>query len=156
MALTLVAAGVPIVPCLAEAGFSASGWLGILTAGLLWTKMYDASTLAKDVDSLIAQIADAMNPESRDEASLAEAVSTADVKNELLRLQQDSRLASGSASGNQSSGKALVPALVPTLPTGVLVTPAMKDLLSKVSDMSLPRVGFVGMVSSKGSLSCPP
>ena len=65
--------------------------------------MYDASTLAKDVDSLIAQIADAVNRESRDEASLAEAVSTADVQNELLRLQQDSRLGNGSAPGNHSS-----------------------------------------------------
>jgi hypothetical protein len=45
--------GVAIVPVMVEEGFQATGWLGILTAGLLWTKLWDSSTVVEDVDSLM-------------------------------------------------------------------------------------------------------
>ena len=80
---------------MAENEFSASGWLGILTAGLLWTKMWDISTLGGDVNMLVEQIVEAIDPVSRDEAALAEAVTVTEAKDELLRLKHDMRVGSG-------------------------------------------------------------
>eukprot|EP01047_Picozoa_sp_COSAG01_P017245 COSAG01_NODE_909_length_12785_cov_4.201876_5_plen_171_part_00 len=142
--------GVPIVPAMVEHGFTASGWLGILTAGLLWTKMWDISTFTEDVDSLIVQIVEAVGPESSDDAALEEeaalgkAVTAKETKDELLRLQQAAGLDDG-RTNQQLSTKAKISSLVPILPSGVLVTPAMQELLAKLSDASSPRVGFVGM-----------
>eukprot|EP01047_Picozoa_sp_COSAG01_P016832 COSAG01_NODE_874_length_12972_cov_15.914343_5_plen_250_part_00 len=144
--------GVPIVPVMAQAEFTISGWLGILTAGLLWTRMGNESTLDKAIDGLIVQITEAVDPESRDGAALAEAVSTAETKSELLRLQQATGLDERVADQHILT-KALIPPLVPALPPGVLVTPAMQQLQSKLSDPSLPRVGFVGMVRRPRAVS---
>eukprot|EP01047_Picozoa_sp_COSAG01_P043510 COSAG01_NODE_3870_length_5605_cov_4.345260_4_plen_108_part_00 len=107
--------------------------------------MWDASALADNVGSLVAQIVESVDPESRDEAALAEAVSVKETKDELLRLRAATRLDSDDATDNTPSGLALIPSLAPALPSGVLVTPAMQDLLSKLTDPTLPRVGFVGM-----------
>ena len=36
--------GIPIVPVMMAPGYTASGWLGLLTAGSLWTPMHDKAT----------------------------------------------------------------------------------------------------------------
>jgi hypothetical protein len=139
---------------MAEDGFTTSGWLGSLTAGLLWTKMCDESTLAADINSLISQITQAVDPESRDEAALDEAVSAGEIKDELLRLQKATGLNDrGAADQQSSSSKARIPLFVPPLPSGILVTQQMQELQSKLSDPSLPRVGFVGMVRRQRAVS---
>ena len=37
--------GVPIVPVLMQAGYQASGWLGIVTAGSLWVPLFEAAAV---------------------------------------------------------------------------------------------------------------
>ena len=138
--------GIPIVPVMMQEGFTASGWLGILTAGLLWTRLWDPTTFVEDVDALVEQIVQVADPDAAD-AETSAAVETAaidEVKDELLRLREDSGLESTEAKATQ---EAHIPALVPPLPAGILVTPAMEELLSKLVDPSSPRVGFCGMVS---------
>lgn len=110
--------------------------------------MCDESTLAADINSLISQITQAVDPEFRDEAALGE------IKDELLRLQKATGLNDrGAADQQSSSSKARIPLFVPPLPSGILVTQQMQELQSKLSDPSLPRVGFVGMVRRQRAVS---
>ena len=47
---------IPIIPALMQGnGWRASEWLGVLTAGALWTPLYDASTMQQNLQSLIDQ-----------------------------------------------------------------------------------------------------
>ena len=138
--------GVPIVPVMMQEGFVASGWLGILTAGLLWTRLWNPSTFAEDVNSLVTQIVQAADPNATDVEAISEVV-LHEVKDELLRLRQDTELQSVSEA--KLTREAKIPALVPSLPTGTLVTTAMEELLSKLVDPSSSRVGFCGMVSKR-------
>ena len=39
-----------------EPDFTPSGWLGILTAGLLWTPLWNPSSFEADLDSIVKQI----------------------------------------------------------------------------------------------------
>ena len=136
--------GVPIVPVMLQEDFAASGWLGILTAGLLWTRLWDPSTHAEDIESLMQQVLKAADPEAED----GDAVGTEsidEVKGELLRLREDTDKSAPTPGGAASSSRASLPALVPGLPAGILVTPEMEDLLSKLLSSASPRVGFCGM-----------
>merc|ERR1719272_2517835 len=47
--------GVPIIPVMMQADFTAKGWLGILTSGSVWTPMYDHATVPNGIEKLIAQ-----------------------------------------------------------------------------------------------------
>ena len=68
-----------------------------------------------------------------------------EVKGELLRLRGDTDKSAPTPGGAASSSRASLPALVPGLPAGILVTPEMEDLLSKLLSSASPRVGFCGM-----------
>eukprot|EP01046_Picozoa_sp_COSAG06_P097813 COSAG06_NODE_43910_length_368_cov_0.535316_1_plen_110_part_01 len=59
--------GVPIVPVTVQSDFTASGWLGLVTAGLLWTRLWQPSTFVADVDSLVQQILRAVDEEVADD-----------------------------------------------------------------------------------------
>ena len=48
--------GVPIVPAMMEQGYTAKGWLGILTAGSIWVPMHDNATVLVGIDKLIGQM----------------------------------------------------------------------------------------------------
>ncbi len=133
--------GLPIVPVMMQEGFVASGWLGILTAGLLWTRLWNPTTFLEDMDSLVEQIAQSTEPEL-DPETLSSDASADEVKSELLRLREDGKVPS--ANGSEST-EALVPTLVPALPVGVLVTSEMEDLLSRLIESDKKRVGFCGM-----------
>ena len=139
--------GVPIVPVMMQEGFVASGWLGILTAGLLWTRLWTPSTFAEDIDSLVTQIVQVADPNATDVEATSEKVVLDEVKDELLRLRQDTELQP--ASEAKLTREAKIPALVPSLPAGTLVTTEMEELLSKLVDPSSSRVGFCGMVSKR-------
>ena len=56
--------GVPIVPVIVEAGYTAAGWLGIVTAGGLWVPLFDPSTIADGVDQLVQQVQRAVPAEA--------------------------------------------------------------------------------------------
>ena len=49
-------AGIPIVPVKAQVPYSQSGWLGVICAGALWTKMTVENDIDENVDNLIAQL----------------------------------------------------------------------------------------------------
>ena len=64
-------AGIPIVPVKAQVPYSQSGWLGVICAGALWTKITVENDIEKNVDNLIAQLHPYIN-DSSDEEQLAE------------------------------------------------------------------------------------
>lgn len=47
---------VPIVTVHMQDKFRATEWLGILTAGMLWTPLHDPSTMQENLQGLIEQI----------------------------------------------------------------------------------------------------
>ena len=48
--------GVPVVPVKFAADYSASGWLGIITAGSLWVPLHDNKDFALGISQLVQQI----------------------------------------------------------------------------------------------------
>jgi hypothetical protein len=48
--------GVPIVPVLGQPKWQQSGWLGIVTAGALWTPIFAESDIDENIDKLVMQI----------------------------------------------------------------------------------------------------
>lgn len=69
--------GVPIVPVMLQQGFSPGGWLGLLTAGVLYVEMYVSSKLDESIDNLILQVELSIMPQ--------QAAGTQQI-NEMLRL----------------------------------------------------------------------
>ena len=63
----------PIVPVVMEDGYSARGWLGIITAGALWVPLYEARRFDVGIDQLVQQIRHALpaDEEDGDEEGLA-------------------------------------------------------------------------------------
>eukprot|EP01043_Picozoa_sp_COSAG02_P066901 COSAG02_NODE_10563_length_1913_cov_2.051819_1_plen_236_part_00 len=129
-----------------EENFKPSSWLGILSAGLLWTRLWDSSSFDADVESLIQQIViQTHDPQGEDALEGLDAMPLGDVKNELSRLLEASGFEPENAQ-NANAGHARVPSFAPTLPSGILVTPEMETLLSSLLDRTNKRVGFCGMV----------
>jgi hypothetical protein len=130
-----------------QEGFQASSWLGILTAGLLWTRLWDSSTFTEDVDSLVEQIVQTQDPEAGDVVLGAEDATTIDdVKGELLRLRESAGLEVASGQSAAATEQARIPAFAAPLPSGILVTSEMEQLSSNLLDPANKRVGFCGMV----------
>ena len=135
-----------------QADYAPSGWLGLLTAGTLWTPMHDESSLEESVDGLVRQITLAVAPEqaeygvSQDEAAESPDFSKNDLRYELDRLKTDQESESNSqvaSFGEDGRAQAMVPAAAPELPLGVLVTQPMEELLSHLVDGESTRVGFL-------------
>ena len=122
--------GVPLVPVQMDGGFRASGWLGILTAGALWTPLHDAHSFKDNLEALIRQIYKSVVPEEDGEATF----SIDDVKGELERMRDcDSEGSSFAATPN--GGSATVPAVVPGFPVGLRVTAEMQQLLARAVEI---------------------
>ena len=52
--------GIEVVPVVMEGGgWKASGWLGLVTAGSLWTPLYEAADFEENVRQLQGQLLDA-------------------------------------------------------------------------------------------------
>lgn len=49
-------AGIPIVPVKAQHPYSQGGWLGVICAGALWTKITDENDIYKNLDKFVAQL----------------------------------------------------------------------------------------------------
>ena len=64
-------AGIPIVPVKAQVPYSQSGWLGVICAGALWTRITVANDIEKNLDNLIAQLHPYIN-DSLDEQQLVD------------------------------------------------------------------------------------
>eukprot|EP01048_Picozoa_sp_COSAG05_P015061 COSAG05_NODE_1770_length_4114_cov_1.871113_2_plen_673_part_00 len=140
--------GVPICPVKMEQEWNASDWLGIITAGSLWTPLYsDTVDFEQNIASLVQQIKcvagvaeAAMVEGSGDEFSVGE------MREELERLRMDGAQKL-SRNAIQIDGKAVLPAVIPEVPEGgLIVSDAMHKLVDTVCSLtSKRRCGFFGM-----------
>ena len=98
----------------------------------------------RDLDAIVKQILLAVDSTDHVEL-LHEVPMIEEAKSELIRLGKDSGIEMTST--EDPSALAPVPALAQSLPIGLIVTPVMEDLLSKLVDAPSRRIGFCGMVS---------
>ena len=142
-------------------GWRASGWLGLLTAGALWTRLHDDSTFDDNVQAVHGQIQQMLDSgivvdeaaESVDDESLSPNEAT----EELARLRDDLTLTSQTqsemgapASVSDPSHPATLSAGVPKLPPRFRATEQIQELIRLVlstsaHDLAKSRVGFYGM-----------
>ena len=156
--------GIELVPVLMEGeGWRASGWLGLLTAGSLWTPLYEDLNFEENVRGLCGQIQKKLLLVASDveqmaaDASLHDeqlaSRSEAEAKEELERLRADiapAAKSSGLSLLADPSQLATIPAGVPKLPTRFQPTTQIRQLTelvlsTKARDMLKSRVGFYGM-----------
>ena len=137
----------PIVPVMMQGeGWSASGWLGLLTAGCLWTPLYDEATLAENFDGLVRQIKVVVGTDETGGAPVDQQepdFSSLELRDELDRLRIELRAKTDGEKTVQQAAE--VPAAVPRLPGGMLVTQSMTELLKHVTSSEITRIGFFGM-----------
>eukprot|EP01047_Picozoa_sp_COSAG01_P022627 COSAG01_NODE_1350_length_10605_cov_43.649743_2_plen_453_part_00 len=139
-------------------GWAASGWLGLLTAGTLWTPMHDEQSFEYNVKLLHGQIEAAVQQQSvsSDAAGDNDEFATATVHEateELARLRDDLVVPTKQAEEFVMADKnkpAAIPAGVPKLPSRFQSTEQIRELTRIVlstsdSDMAMSRVGFFGM-----------
>lgn len=145
---------IPVVPVIMQEGWRASEWLGLVTAGLLWTRLHNVSTREQDLQGLIEQIKQAVPtiahetaealPPTKAPIKVEDAGESEDVqalRSELDTLRRDLAQARRSsepakAEGDQgphaeahlASELAAVPAMVPALSLNVRPTPDMEKL----------------------------
>lgn len=149
--------GIEIVPVLMQGGgWKASGWLGLLTAGALWTPLYDDTLFEQNMNVLHQQLlkiiglgaSEADNFIDSTPASLAE-----EAQEELSRLRDEVLVSDPLTSAvvmADPSEPATIPAGVPKLPARFRSTEQISELTRLVlspssEDMSLSRIGFFGM-----------
>lgn len=133
--------GVPLVPVMMQDGYTAPGWLGILTAGLLWTPLFDPVTFDENFEQLVKQIYKTVVPDDTFEENN---FSREDIQQELQRLRASDGDVAPAVDTAVSTAGAKVPVLVPTLPVGLRVTSEMKQIIARL-DSSAVRVAFCGM-----------
>ena len=85
--------GVEIIPVMMEGGgWRASGWLGLLTAGSLWTRMTDESQLEENVGQLHGQIQKVMGHHGEDDLDDGlEEIDVSPSEAKLLRVRAEER-----------------------------------------------------------------
>ena len=138
--------GVPIVPVMMQSPpYKASGWLGILTAGSLWTPLWDSASPEQTVESLVRQIKKAVTEDNAVEEEAGGEFSLPEVKGELQRLRMDSLDPAQTAVSKTTKGLCMLPAEVMELPHGLRVSQQMEELLMLVQKSSSTKVGFCGM-----------
>eukprot|EP01051_Picozoa_sp_SAG22_P002544 SAG22_NODE_115_length_19315_cov_10.458368_5_plen_1113_part_00 len=148
----------PIIPCIMTRGYAASGWLGIVTAGLLWVPLFQ--NLNGGIEQLATQIrihettaaaevatddgggggggggggaaAGAEGGGANTDAASGQLFTMTEMRGELMRLQAelDTAAAPRAAAERPSAGGACrLPAGVPDLPPGLQISTEMKELL---------------------------
>jgi hypothetical protein len=155
--------GVPIVPVMLANPdeWQASGWLGIVTAGALWTPLSDA-TFEQNMAAIVTQIEMAVpaldasvtgqrtsSGSSRAEADFMESEHSSTVEEmraELERLRMEVMAAPTKATRAVLGGPFVLPAAVPDTPAGLMVSAQMNQLVAAVvsPDTNELRVGFCG------------
>ena len=170
--------GVPIIPVMMQANFTAKGWLAILTAGSIWTPMYESAKVLEGVDNLIVQARHVVPGMRAEDGAVSDTASEAsgegssfdvaawgedifsldEMREELDRLREESDPLAGAAgrSGGADDSLCPLPAMVPALPHGLFVTAEMQTVLDAVvSTSSAPQIGFCGMGGiGKTTVSC--
>ena len=138
-------------------GWTASGWLGLLTAGALWTPLFDESNFESNIHTLHGQIEKVLRQTSADGFGEIESDSVApsfdEATEELVRLRENltpTPQHSAAVAISDASDLAIIPAGVPKLPVQFQSTEKIQELTRLVlstsaPDLSMPRVGFFGM-----------
>ena len=160
----------PIIPVMVQKNWRASDWLGIITAGALWTPisfdLKDSGDFGASVGKLVAQIQKTLVPPARTGTAAAQMLassdselssdehdidfSVAEMRDELERLKSEIEGIATKGGGGAAAVSALctVPAAVPQLPVGIQISAEMTALLRSVlsSDSSdAQQIGFNGM-----------
>ena len=162
--------GVEIIPVMmAGGGWRAGGWLGLLTAGALWTRLSGEADFEENVGQLHGQIQKVVGAAGLDAGGDSDegVVSALEAKEELERLREDlvSKASLQSAAAvtvlSDPDQPAMIPAGVPKLPGRFQPTGQIQELTRLVmsttpADIAMPRVGFWGMggIVSEQSDSC--
>ena len=155
--------GVPIVPIMCENPdqWSASGWLGVITAGALWTPMWSDEHLTQEhVKTILSQINHASGAthedgSASDEDADKDAANTGaeevftmgDMREELERLRSEATRRDPVRTDDTflRDGPCALPAAVPDVPPGMRVTDQMNVLVdTTISEQSKLRVAFWG------------
>jgi hypothetical protein len=118
-------------------GWAASGWLGLLTAGKLWTPLTTKDTFEKDVVNLVVQIGKEVADDTGDTVETAdehttpeEDFSVVEMRSELERLRAKTESAKATTG---ASDQCALPADVMELPSGIQVSEEMRTLLDKLT-----------------------
>jgi hypothetical protein len=159
--------GTPIVPVMMEnpdRGWSASGWLGIITAGALWQPLFDDAQFAAGIDGVVCQIQKVVQCPAADDGNSTGAhsvresaedevlFSLAEMRAELDRLRSEATTPTavpthGSGATSRAAGALCVlPAAVPCVPPSMRVSAQMRVLVNTlIAPEAKLRVGFHGM-----------
>jgi hypothetical protein len=142
--------GVPIIPVMMQAKFTAKSWLAILTAGSIWTPMYESASVPNGITKLIAQ-AQYLVPglHGDDDANNTAANPLDELRDEIMRLRYEMDSTGPKNHVKASVGMACsLPLEVPELPAGLCVSPEMRALLVFVTDQTPKahrQIGLCGM-----------
>ena len=154
--------GVPIVPVVVEKtkGWRASGWLGVVIAGALWTSLRNESEFDRNVRSLVEQIKGAVpgsgggmsdDDDEYEEEAATGADGGAEVRAELERLRKqidalDSKPTTKDVTSFDANAPAEVAAGVPELPPDFRPTAEIRTLKQNLLQSTTQlEIGFWGM-----------
>ena len=155
--------GVPIVPVMMEnraAGWKPSDWLGVITAGALWTPLFSEADFETNITSLVSQVQASVGSttvemlssdssadreeEEEEEQEESSDFSVPEMRQELERLRADSEK-SGAHQTTMDGEECTLPAMIPETHDGMVVSDSMHTLVDTViSATSKRRCGFWG------------
>eukprot|EP01052_Picozoa_sp_SAG31_P023688 SAG31_NODE_1969_length_6771_cov_17.211331_7_plen_1242_part_01 len=156
--------GIPIVPVMMEAPdesgrvWKAGGWLGIVTAGMLYTPLHDPTTFDENIQNLLRQVTIAVTSQAEMEANDTSSAggearaefSIDDAREELERLRVE-EIPATATEADPADGRCSVPPQVAVLPAGLRVSTEMSQLrrslltpVTKKTKLSFCGMGGVG------------
>jgi hypothetical protein len=145
--------GIEVVPVMIQGGgWKASGWLGLVTAGSLWTPLHQEADFEENVRQLHGQVIKFIGETDQSDIDSLDVDWVDEAKEELERLRETQTVAQSTVSMvlADPSQPATIPAGVPKLPARFHATSEI-DYLSRLvlstssAAMEKPRVGFYGM-----------
>lgn len=82
------ACALPMIPVMAQANWKQSGWLGVMTAGALWTDFTNPSNFSDSINNLLNEIREAAGEVFVEGASAGQSTSDLDVEGVAKRLNE--------------------------------------------------------------------
>eukprot|EP01051_Picozoa_sp_SAG22_P015319 SAG22_NODE_1982_length_3207_cov_2.771557_3_plen_430_part_00 len=137
--------------------WKAGSWLGIITAGMLYTPLHDPETFDENIQNLLHQITLAVSSQAdldaadgldyEEAAETGAAFSIDDAREELERLRADETSVTAAAAEVSADGVCLLPPQVSVLPEGLRVSTGMKELRQSLLTpvVKKTKLSFCGM-----------